>query len=69
MAFEAVVRKWGNSVGIVFPKEYVKSRNLKVNQKIVVEVTKEADLSRVFGTLKSKQSAQKLKDIAREGWN
>ena len=69
MAVEVTLRKWGNSVGIVFPKEFVKQRDLKPNQKIVVEVTRKADLSSIFGTLKTKMTAQEFKDLAREGWN
>jgi len=69
MAVEVTLRKWGNSVGVVFPKEFVKQRHLKPNQKIWVEVTKKADLSSIFGTLKTKTTAQEFKDLAREGWN
>jgi antitoxin component of MazEF toxin-antitoxin module len=69
MAFEAVVRKWGNSVGIVFPKDVVKSRGIKVDQKVVVEVTKKTDLKKVFGSLPRKMSGQEFKDMVREGWN
>lgn len=69
MGIEVTLRKWGNSMGVVFPKDFVKERNLKPNDKIVIEVTKKADFRDVFGTLKSKYSAQELKDIAREGWS
>ncbi len=68
MAFEAVVRKWGNSVGIVFPKEVVESRAIKADQKVVVEVTKKADLKTVYGSLPRKMSGQEFKDMVREGW-
>ncbi|MFZ2456274.1 MAG: hypothetical protein WAX07_07345 [Candidatus Altiarchaeia archaeon] len=68
MAVEVTLRKWGNSIGIVFPKEYVKERNLKPNQKIVVEVTRKADLRKIFGSLPSKMSGQEFKDMVKEGW-
>ena len=69
MALQARVRKWGNSMGIVFPKEFVEENDLKINQKVLVSVVKEADLSGIYGTLKPKRTAQEFKDLAREGWN
>lgn len=69
MATEAVVRKWGNSLGIVLPKEVIEQKHLKPKDRILVEVVKEADLSGIFGTLKTKISGQKLKDMVRKGWD
>lgn len=68
MSFDATVRKIGNSVGVVFPKEYAKSMNLKVNEKVRLNVVREADFSDVYGSLKAGKSAQKFKDEARAGW-
>jgi len=69
MAIEVTVRKWGNSFGVVFPKEMVREAKVKVNEKILVEIVREADLSKVFGSVKRKMSGQQFKDLAREGWN
>lgn len=69
MATEVTVRKWGNSLGVVFPKEFAQKKHLQANQKVLVEVVKEADLSHLFGSLKRKVSGQKFKDEARRGWN
>jgi len=68
MAIEAQVRKWGNSLGVIFPKEFVKKRHLEVNEIVVLEVVKEADLETLFGTLKRKKSGQDFKDMVKEGW-
>ena len=68
MATELVIKKWGNSLGVVLPKELVQERHLKENEKILVEVVKVTDLTKLFGSLKLKLSGQRLKDIAREGW-
>jgi hypothetical protein len=68
MSFDATVRKIGNSVGVVFPKEYARSKELKVNERVRVNVVREADFSDVYGALKTGKSAQKFKDEAREGW-
>ena len=69
MATEVVLKKWGNSVGAIFPKEFVEKKGLKTNQKVMVEIVKEADLKDVFGSLKRRCSGQKFKDEARKGWN
>ena len=68
MATEVIVKKWGNSMGILLPKELVEKKNLKENEKILVEVVKEADLKNIFGSLKRKISGQEFKDLARKGW-
>ncbi len=68
MATELEVKKWGNSIGVVFPREMVEKKHLKVHEKVLVEVVREADLRKLFGTLKSKMSAQEFKDLVREGW-
>jgi antitoxin component of MazEF toxin-antitoxin module len=68
MAVEIMLRKWGNSLGGVFPKSFVEEKGLKPNETILVEVVKKADLSAIFGSLKLKGSAQAMKDEARRGW-
>lgn len=68
MAIEVVVKKWGNSVGVILPKELVERESLKENEKVLLEVVKEANLERIFGSLKRKMSGQQFKDMVREGW-
>ena len=68
MALEVVVRRWGNSFGVVFPKDYVEEKNIRVNEKVMVEVVREADFKGVFGSLKGGKSAQQFKDQVRRGW-
>ncbi len=68
MAIEVKTKKWGNSIGVVLPKEVIEEKGIKENQKILVEVIKKADLSDIFGTLKRKLSGQEFKDFVREGW-
>ncbi|HLC58044.1 MAG TPA: AbrB/MazE/SpoVT family DNA-binding domain-containing protein [Candidatus Nanoarchaeia archaeon] len=68
MATEVTVRKWGNSMGVILPKQLMEQEGLKENEKIFLEIVKEADLRDIFGTLKTKVSGQKFKDMARKGW-
>ena len=68
MAIEVVVKKWGNSVGVILPKELVERESIKENEKVLLEVVKEANLKRIFGSLKRKMSGQEFKDMVKEGW-
>ena len=68
MAVEVVLKRWGNSMGVVLPKEMVEKEELKENQRVLIEVIKEADLTDIFGTLKRKMSGQEFKNMVRKGW-
>lgn len=44
------IKKWGNSIGLLIPKEEAVSLNLKENQEVSVEITKkENPLKELFG--------------------
>ena len=46
----AKTRKWGNSLGIIIPREEVENLHLKENQTVIVEITKkENPLKELFG--------------------
>jgi len=70
MEIETTVKKIGNSFGVLFPKEFVNAEKLEENKKIIINIVKIGDLSDIFGSLKNKIgiSGQKMKDLAREGW-
>ena len=68
MAVEVTLRRIGNSVGFSLPKKVVDARRLKPNDRVLVEVIKEADLSRDFGSLKRAMSGQQFKDLVKRGW-
>lgn len=69
MAVEVVVRKLGNSIGVLFSRDFVREKNLVPNEKVSIDVFKKTDLRDVFGTLKTNKTAQELKDLARKGWD
>lgn len=68
MAVEVTLKQIGNSFGFILPKEEVKKRHLKPEEKLLVEVIKKADLRKDFGSLSGKLSGQKFKDLVRSGW-
>ncbi len=68
MSTDVIVKKWGNSLAVVFPKDFVREKNINVNDKISIEVVKPADFTKVFGSLRKKMSGQEFKDFVRKGW-
>ncbi|MBI2654598.1 AbrB/MazE/SpoVT family DNA-binding domain-containing protein [Candidatus Woesearchaeota archaeon] len=68
MEVEAIVRKWGDSVGVIIPKELAEKEKIKPNSKVKFEIIKVTDISDTFGKLKRKVSGQEFKDRARAGW-
>jgi len=58
-------RKWGNSLGIILPKNIVKELKIKENQELVIDVKpKENPLKELFGSVKlSKPTEQLLKEV------
>ncbi len=68
MAIEGIVKKWGNSMGVLIPKEVVEKERLKVNEKIFFSIVKKADLTNIFGSLEMKMSGQEFKDMVKKGW-
>ncbi len=44
------VRKWGNSIGLLIPKDEAINLNLRENQEVSVEITKKGNpLKELFG--------------------
>ena len=68
MATEVELKRWGNSMGVVLPKDFINEMGLKEKDKILIDVVKKANLTKVFGSLKTKRRGQAFKDFVREGW-
>ena len=68
MNIQTTVKKWGNSIGIIIPKEIVEMEKIKVNEKILINIIRKADLTNIFGSLKTSISGQEFKDMVRKGW-
>ena len=63
------IRKWGNSFGVLVPKELLRKENFKVNEEVVVKLEKKRDISKVFGILNTKRTTQDLIREIREGYH
>jgi len=62
MEIKVKTKKWGNSIGILIPKEAVRKENIKPEQEVTVlisakPITKGKD---IFGTMKFKKSTEEL---------
>mgnify|MGYP006293692571 CR=1 FL=1 len=72
------IRKWGNSLGIVLPKEIVSKKNLKEGSEINVFVQEKPqirvkDLFEISNknkkVIRNKSTEELMKEIDREIWN
>lgn len=68
---EVNVKEWGNSLGVILPRNLAKKEKIKSGDKIKMIIVKEqTDLSDIFGMLKdSKINSQKVKDDLRKEWS
>ncbi len=65
------VKKWGNSLAIVLPKEKIKGTNIKLGKNLTVMINEEnIDLKKEFGSLKNilKKPTKKIMAEIDEGW-
>jgi antitoxin component of MazEF toxin-antitoxin module len=68
MAVRSVVRKWGNSLGVVIPSEEVSREGLKENDEVEIVIRKAVDIRQLFGKYKFRD-LQSAKDELRKGWH
>ena len=68
MVAEVEIKKWGNSLGVVLPKNLVEEMNLEVSQKIDIQVIKKGNIKDLYGILPRKISGQAMKDMLRKEW-
>lgn len=69
--FEAIPKKWGNSLGITIPSEIIRGENIKPEKKISILIIGDYSekLKRMFGTLKLKKPTQKVMEEIDEGYD
>ena len=69
---QLMVKKWGNSLGMIIPAEIVQNRKLKEGStiEILIPEHKKMNIADLFGSLKdAKIDAQKMKDESRKIWD
>ncbi|MBI2550049.1 AbrB/MazE/SpoVT family DNA-binding domain-containing protein [Candidatus Woesearchaeota archaeon] len=62
MAIATVIaKKWGNSIGIIIPKEIVEKEGIKLDKPVQIEVKPvKSVLAELFGTLKTNKSTEQI---------
>jgi len=64
------LRRWGSSLGLIVPKEFVLKQRLKSGEEVLFEIKKKTLVKDIFGALKDwKVNSQKVKDELRKEWN
>ncbi len=60
-------KKWGNSIGVIIPKEVVDKEGIKPEQKVEIEIKgKKTVLEELFGALPFKKTTEQLLKESRE---
>jgi len=67
MQVKARLRRWGNSYGVVLPKEVVEKEGLKEGDEVEISVRRVSDIRRLFGRYPFKD-LQFEKEEMRKGW-
>ena len=68
MKVSARIRRIGNSLGIIIPREEVDMGKIKEGDLVEVEVLRRINLKEMFGSVKFRKTAQELKDEMRREW-
>lgn len=68
MTVRTVVRKWGNSLGVVIPREEASREGLRENDEVEIVIRNTVDIRQLFGKYKFRD-LQSFKDELREGWH
>ena len=69
---ESTAKKWGNSIGIIIPKEVTERQGIRENTKVHFAILDNAVVGeRLFGMLKGwkEPTGKALKRLRREGWH
>ncbi|MFH0837615.1 MAG: hypothetical protein V1870_05780 [Candidatus Aenigmatarchaeota archaeon] len=69
--FQAIPKKWGNSLGITIPANIAQQEHIQPEKKITVLVIgdEQNELKKIFGSLKMKKKTQQMIDEIDEGYD
>ena len=62
MEITAKTKKWGNSIGVIIPKEVIREQNIKADQEVTLTISKKPITTGkdLWGTFKFKKSTEQL---------
>ncbi len=67
MHSKAKLKRWGNSYGVVVPKEIVEKEGLQEGEEVEISVRKASDIKHLFGRYPFRD-LQFEKEEMRKGW-
>jgi len=67
MGSRTIVRKWGNSLGVVIPSSEAEKEGLRENDEVEITIHRTVDIRQLYGKYPFKD-LQRLKDELRKGW-
>lgn len=67
MISKSKLKRWGNSLGVVIPKELVAKEGLTEGEEVEISVRKISDIKALRGRFPIKD-IQRAKDEMRKGW-
>lgn len=60
-------KKWGNSIGVIIPREVAREKGINPNEEVLIEIEKKGNvLKELSGVLKTTKSARQLIEEARK---
>ena len=66
---ESYARKWGNSLGVIIPKEIVEREHISEHEQILITIRKKHRAEEFFGMLAGwKKPTSKIKKKMKQGW-
>ena len=66
---ECVTRRWGNSLGIVIPREIIEQEHIDENEKITLSFSKKRKAEEFFGLCAGwTTSTDEIKKEMKKGW-
>ncbi len=69
MEIESKIRKWGNSYGVILPKQFLESEHLQEEDVVKINVTaKKADIAKLRGLWKFKRPIKEIMKEIKEGY-
>jgi len=67
MPIRTVLKRWGNSYGIIIPKDVAVREGINENDEVEVIIKRAGNIRDLFGKYRF-EDVQRLKDELREGW-
>ena len=67
MISKSKLRRWGNSLGVIIPRELVAKEGLREGEEVEISLRKISDIKALRGKFPI-ESLQRAKDEMRKGW-